>query len=88
MYRCLNCGREFNEPVLKQKPYLKILILTVRAQWDKTIGKDSIYAKHCPYCDAPEDRLERFIDIDEFDVVQEQTPGYGEDIGENNGLHI
>ena len=90
MYRCLDCGKEFSEPVLKQKSYLKIFILTVKAQWDRTLDRDSIYVKHCPFCDAPENRLKQYIDPNEYDEAQESAPGDGEDIGErkNNGLHV
>lgn len=86
MYRCRVCGNEFREPILKQKSYFRIFILTIKAQWDRTIDRNSVYMKHCPFCDAPEDRLEAFIKEGEFDV--ESTPGDGEDIGEEDGLHV
>lgn len=89
MYRCMKCGREFRDPVLKQKPYLRIFMLTLRSQWDKSIGKDSVYAKHCPYCDASEEHLQPYRDPTEYDDdISESAPGNGEGIGEENGLHV
>lgn len=79
MYRCRKCGREFGHPDLKQRSYLSIFILTLKAQWDSSIKEDSIYEKRCPFCGAGEHDLVSFIDADEYD--QEDTnPQKGEDI--------
>lgn len=77
MYRCRKCGKTFPEPELRQKSYFRILLLTIKAQWDSSIDEGSVYEKHCPYCGAGEGSITAFIDQGEYD---ENNPPEGEDV--------
>ena len=70
MYKCKKCGKTFSTPAKKEKNIFTIFYLTVKAQWDKSIGPESIYEKRCPYCNAHEKDLEVYMDAEEYDNVQ------------------
>ena len=81
MFRCRRCGKTFKEPEFRRKSYLRIFLLTLKAQVDRSITEESIYSRFCPHCGASEEDLETYLDpgyYDDFD----SNPRGGEDYKE------